>query len=146
MSVFFHDKRAHVYCVDGSLNTDPHSIRFVERKESYLLTCLRIGCDETISRLIDCQKIDSACFSVFYTIVNQILVFGQWWKITKYIHSSPVLKYNSEVLELNLSISIFCHILLLLHYLSEGNTALFTPLKLFTAIVTVNNTFYMQNI
>ena len=43
----------------------------------------------------------------------------QWWKVTKYIYLSTVLKYNLEVLVLYLSISIFCYVILILHNNSE---------------------------
>ncbi len=50
---------------------------------------------------------------------------------SKYIYSRIVLKYNFEVLVLHLIISIFCYFILLLHFISEGNIVLFTPLLLF---------------
>ena len=53
------------------------------------------------------------------------------WKITKYIYSSTVLKYNFELLVLYLSISVWCYFILPLHYISEGNIVLSTPLHLF---------------
>ena len=37
----------------------------------------------------------------------------QWWKVTKHIYSSTILKYNVYIL--NLSISIFGYFILLLH-------------------------------
>ncbi len=37
---------------------------------------------------------------------------SQWWKVTKYIYSSSVLKYS-------FGISIFCYFILLLHYISQ---------------------------
>ena len=48
----------------------------------------------------------------------------------QYIYSSTVLKYNSHILVLYLSISIFCYFILLFHYSLEGNIILFTPLDL----------------
>ncbi len=57
--------------------------------------------------------------------------YTQWWKITKYIYLSTVLKYSFEVLVLYLSVSIFCYFILLLNQTSEANIVLFTPLHLF---------------
>ncbi len=50
---------------------------------------------------------------------------------SKLIHSCTVLKYNFEVLVLYLSISLFCYFILLLKYMSEVNSVLFTPIHLF---------------
>ena len=47
------------------------------------------------------------------------------------IYSSTVLKYNFEVLVLYLSISMWCYFILPLHYISEENIVLSTPLHLF---------------
>uniref|UniRef100_A0A3B4T3M2 TNFR-Cys domain-containing protein n=1 Tax=Seriola dumerili TaxID=41447 RepID=A0A3B4T3M2_SERDU len=57
--------------------------------------------------------------------------FRQVWKITKYFYSGSVNQYNFEVLVLNLSIYILCYFLLQLHYISDGNIVLSTPLHLF---------------
>lgn len=44
-------------------------------------------------------------------------------------------KYKFKVLVLYFSISILCHLIFLLHFISEGNVVLFSPLHL-TAIDT----------
>ncbi len=49
-----------------------------------------------------------------------------WWKITKYLNTSTVLKPSLEVLVRYLSISILCYFMLLLNYILEANTVLFT--------------------
>lgn len=41
--------------------------------------------------------------------------YCQWWKVSRYIYSTAVLKYNFEVLVLYLSISIVCYFIFL-HY------------------------------
>ena len=45
--------------------------------------------------------------------------YCKWWKVTKYMYSSTVLKYNFEVEYFQFSV-----LLLLLHYISEANIVL----------------------
>lgn len=60
----------------------------------------------------------------------------QWWNITQYICSSTVLKYQCKVLVFYLSISLSCNLLLLLHYVWEGNMVLLLHYICSTALVT----------
>uniref|UniRef100_A0A3B4YX93 TNFR-Cys domain-containing protein n=1 Tax=Seriola lalandi dorsalis TaxID=1841481 RepID=A0A3B4YX93_SERLL len=69
--------------------------------------------------------------SLLSNVWHVFTTFRQMWKITKYLYSGSVYQYNFEVLVLNLSIYILCYFLLQLHYISDGNIVLSTPLHLF---------------
>ena len=57
------------------------------------------------------------CMKVTIQFLEKKLISPQWWK--KYIYSSEVLRYFSQVFTFDAT---------LLVYISEGITALFTPL------------------
>ena len=71
-----------------------------------------------------------------FHIQFRLNLIGQYWKIIKYIYSNFVVEY--------FCISILCYFILPLHYISEGNIVLSTPLplllKLRTIIIMMINT------